>query len=370
MVETTSPSTALSTATPKRKRDEMIAGTRLSASPTPHHVAKTVFSFQPPNLQPTIRSDNPTEDGNSSPQSRVARKFRDLAIEESGEDREGREGTTSGGEPESGGGATAAAGTLRWRSGSGHERLVAPDLPRFDFDAGAATAQVDMQLDSDGEDTTTGRKRPKTFELDISSPEPTTNTLPGETNDFTIQTLPGCDPETHHLSASVDSRIASAFEVGKSGKLQKSYPSINRLADSKSRCRKRTGTPPFSSRRKGSAQSQSARQDEEKEESVVVDPVRAALTWREDEITVYDPEDKDDDGTGINGIGFKPTPAVAYQRAQKRRQQLSEYKKREEREARARRTQRRAGAGAEMTRKHSIVRVHFSDAPPTTLMTT
>jgi hypothetical protein len=68
---------------------------------------------------------------------------------------------------------------------------------------------------------------------------------------------------------------------------------------------------------------------------------RASMTWQEDEITIYDPDDSDDDGTGINGIGFKPTAAVAYARGVKRKQQLAEYRKREEREARARRSQRR-----------------------------
>lgn len=71
--------------------------------------------------------------------------------------------------------------------------------------------------------------------------------------------------------------------------------------------------------------------------------LRASMTWHEDEITIYDPDDSDDDGTGINGIGFKPTPAVAHARGVKRKQQLAEYRKREEREARARRSQRRRG---------------------------
>lgn len=73
---------------------------------------------------------------------------------------------------------------------------------------------------------------------------------------------------------------------------------------------------------------------------------RASMTWQEDEITIYDPDDSDDDGTGINGIGFKPTAAVAYARGVKRKQQLAEYRKREEREARARRSQRRRGPGS------------------------
>ncbi|KAL1873608.1 hypothetical protein VTK73DRAFT_850 [Phialemonium thermophilum] len=98
--------------------------------------------------------------------------------------------------------------------------------------------------------------------------------------------------------------------------------------------RKRTGTPPLTSTSASAAQDQ------------VVDPLRASLTWHEDEITVYDPNDSEDDGTGVNGIGFKPTPAVAYARRMKRKQQLSEYRKREEREARALRSQRRRGSPA------------------------
>lgn len=73
-------------------------------------------------------------------------------------------------------------------------------------------------------------------------------------------------------------------------------------------------------------------------------PPLSALTWQDDEITGHltgPANDPDDDGTGLNGIGFKPTPAIAYHRAQKRRQQLSEWKARETREARAKRIQRR-----------------------------
>lgn len=73
-------------------------------------------------------------------------------------------------------------------------------------------------------------------------------------------------------------------------------------------------------------------------------PPPSALTWRDDEITGHltgPANDPDDDGTGLNGIGFKPTPAIAYQRAQRRKQQLQEWKARETREARAKRSQRR-----------------------------
>jgi hypothetical protein len=78
----------------------------------------------------------------------------------------------------------------------------------------------------------------------------------------------------------------------------------------------------------------------------IVDPLRASLTWHEDEITVYDPDDSDDDGLGFDGVGFKPSPLVAEARAAKRRQQLLEYRRREESEARDRRSQRRRAAAA------------------------
>ncbi|KAI3325780.1 hypothetical protein HD806DRAFT_553053 [Xylariaceae sp. AK1471] len=366
MAETASPA-----ATPKRKRDDLTTEMRLSASPTPHHLAKTAFSFQPLILLPIQRSHELMEDGNRSPRSKVAQKFGDLTIEGSREDREDNlQGAITGSEPESGGGAPTAAETPRRIE----RQKLAPEASRFNFDAGIASAEVDMQVDSDNDDTTAARKRTKIFELDISSPEPASINSPSrEATIFTAQTLPLDDRTNNRPPASADPEITSTLEAGRAGHLQKSYLSINRLADSKSRSRKRVSTPPLSSKQKTIAQSVEEEEEEEEEELVIVDPVRAALTWREDEITVYDPEDKDDDGTGINGIGFKPTAAVAYQRAQKRRQQLAEYKKREESEARAKRNQRRRdqlGAGAEMARKHSIVRVHFSDAPPTTVMTT
>ncbi|KJX97703.1 hypothetical protein TI39_contig469g00005 [Zymoseptoria brevis] len=79
------------------------------------------------------------------------------------------------------------------------------------------------------------------------------------------------------------------------------------------------------------------------------DPI-TSLTWHPSEITGhnYDPltgPASGDDGTGLNGVGFRPTPAVAYARAQKRRAQVSEWKAREAREARGRRAERRKGSG-------------------------
>ncbi|KAL5120348.1 hypothetical protein ACEQ8H_001638 [Pleosporales sp. CAS-2024a] len=78
-------------------------------------------------------------------------------------------------------------------------------------------------------------------------------------------------------------------------------------------------------------------------------PPPSALTWQDSEITghLVDPTtDPEDDGTGLNGIGFKPTAAIAYARSQKRRQQLNDWRARETREARAKRHDRRRRGAA------------------------
>jgi hypothetical protein len=41
-------------------------------------------------------------------------------------------------------------------------------------------------------------------------------------------------------------------------------------------------------------------------------PPTDSLTWHDSEITGHAPTDPLDDGYGINGIGFRPTPAMAY----------------------------------------------------------
>ncbi|KAK1066370.1 hypothetical protein LTR74_007257 [Friedmanniomyces endolithicus] len=75
------------------------------------------------------------------------------------------------------------------------------------------------------------------------------------------------------------------------------------------------------------------------------DPSPTAQTWHPSEITgqTLDPTTPDDDGEGINGIGFRPTPAIAYARSQRRKQQVSAWKAREAGEARQRRVERRRG---------------------------
>lgn len=71
-------------------------------------------------------------------------------------------------------------------------------------------------------------------------------------------------------------------------------------------------------------------------------PNPTALTWQDSEITGHNIDrEHDDDGYGINGIGFRPTHAVAQHRALKRRQQILEWRAREAREARQKRSERR-----------------------------
>jgi hypothetical protein len=92
------------------------------------------------------------------------------------------------------------------------------------------------------------------------------------------------------------------------------------------------------------------------------------LTWHESEITGHDPNDPNDDGYGVNGIGYKPTPAQAWARSQRRKQQLAEYKSREAREARQRRSERRRMESRDVSpddepgkAKRKAVRVRFED---------
>ncbi|CZS95277.1 uncharacterized protein RAG0_05007 [Rhynchosporium agropyri] len=116
--------------------------------------------------------------------------------------------------------------------------------------------------------------------------------------------------------------------------------------------RKRAGTPPLT----GSLSSLSV---SDTHDDLERDP--SSLTWHDDEITGHDPTDPDDDGEGINGIGFKPTPAEAYARTQKRRQQMAEYRNREAREARKMRSERRRGNERPSKEEEKERRVRFME---------
>ncbi|KAL8785712.1 MAG: hypothetical protein Q9213_003179 [Squamulea squamosa] len=80
-------------------------------------------------------------------------------------------------------------------------------------------------------------------------------------------------------------------------------------------------------------------------------PPAINLWWADAEITGHDPKDPTDDGYGINGVGFIPTPAMASARAERRKKQVAEWKNREAREARQRRSEARRRRDFEMTNK-------------------
>lgn len=82
-------------------------------------------------------------------------------------------------------------------------------------------------------------------------------------------------------------------------------------------------------------------EDSDSSDREIVDPVRAALTWQEEEITVYDPDDEDDDGEGMDGVGFQPPPKIARATARRKLGQLAGYRRMVEQEARERRRRRR-----------------------------
>lgn len=97
------------------------------------------------------------------------------------------------------------------------------------------------------------------------------------------------------------------------------------------------------------------------------DPEDNPMTWHESEITGHNPTDPNDDGYGINGIGFKPTPAIAWARSQKRKQQLADCRNREAREARQLRSERRRAESRELSAeraesvKRKSAKVRFGD---------
>lgn len=96
-----------------------------------------------------------------------------------------------------------------------------------------------------------------------------------------------------------------------------------------------------------------------------------SLHWEESEITGHNPSDPEDDGEGINGVGFKPTAAIARARTERRRKQLADYKSREDKEARDARAKRIAlrrrnagesGKTEENQASEKERRVRFSEA--------
>lgn len=290
--------------TPKRKRSQ----SRDEDDGISNVNTTSLFTFDP---------HSPVQDGSMSPRSRVAHRFRGLTLESGGGVKSGGSARTSsppGPISMSDAIHDAFANMQDDMQNGARKRMRLPDVQMADADSSdvrkpaiirSAAEEAPQQL---GENNgTSPRKSPKSVQ-------------------FAVDTAVVGQSETLANTGS-----ATDGKAGRSISLPGS-------PGGSPRSRKRAGTPPLS------AKTNPAAKEVDSEETHIVDPVRASLTWHDDEITIYDPDDSDDDGTGINGIGFKPTPAIAYARTVRRRQQLAEYKKREEREARAKRNQRRRGS--------------------------
>lgn len=206
------------------------------------------------------------------------------------------------------------------------------------------------------------RKKPKVskFQIgqDIEIPETPTQMGHHISPEFQHQEhIFNPDPSTF-LSPKLDPMVFKGIADLKAstGKLSKSYPSINRLSESQSRVHKKAlCTTPLES---GAEVPSSSLPDD-----LDVDEVRGSLTWHDDELTVFDPDDPDDDGEGIDGVGFRPTAARADARQLKKKRQLDEWRNRESREARAKRFERRTASAEPTTRDNSESprKVRFSD---------
>ncbi|KXX75681.1 hypothetical protein MMYC01_208394 [Madurella mycetomatis] len=294
--------------TPKRKRSQMLN------DGIPMLDTTTQFTFD-------IHSS--VDDGNSSPRSRVAHRFRGLAL--SG-------GVGGGGDAGCSPPLDLAKAGNELEDGSRKRRKV-PDVDMTDADGPSLTESSTEPAEEAAQHTTTLAQQTGRTEAGSSTRQHSPKSIR-----FTLDTaIVGC----------AELRVNSTSDTGAHGETSsvatEDTPSRQKSPErNKPRSRapvaRRAGTPPLAPRPKPSS--------DISHQPAIVDPLRASLTWHDDEITIYDPDDSDDDGTGINGIGFKPTPAIAYARTVRRKQQLAEYRKREEREARAKRSQRRRGSPA------------------------
>ncbi|TLD09410.1 uncharacterized protein PgNI_07093 [Pyricularia grisea] len=348
------PTTPLATSTsPKRKRDQLSLDSR-PHTPTLQNQTSN-FSFELPAKD--------CEDGNSSPRSKVARKFQGLAL--------GVVATDSGA-----GTLASSSKPLDADSTSGTAKHSA------DESFGSSKDMNYISFEGQADDGSTMRRRLKLPDTTETTPRKHDVALAGASVIHTSSVFaPILDksPENKVNSSATDSSTTDPTKIAEvSGSMAhqiKAGPGNSLFKGH----RHRVGPPLVGAKTSGDGNAT------EDSDMAVVDPVRAALTWHEDEITIYDPNDEDDDGVGINGIGFRPTAAIAHARSMKRRQQLAEYKKREEREARARRTLRRrtspklGGEAAKVPDGDTKLtqspepparRVRFTEFEPTVVITT
>ncbi|KAK3690260.1 hypothetical protein B0T22DRAFT_463249 [Podospora appendiculata] len=335
--------------TPKRKRNQVLIDEIPNLNTGPSH-----FSFD-------LRA--PVDDGSASPGTKVALKFHGLTLESGGGVRSGGSGSDRSSQPQSperrsttshAVAVTVPADTMHEEDtqGGARKRVKLPDIHMPDADV-----EANADDNNNGNDVV-GMQHPAAADglaypgtrlvAPLRSNRPKVN--PTTADDILARIKTANHGLTKHRQLSpkavqfaVDTAVVEQSETLANTGSATNHPS----SPTTHKYRKRAGTPPHiskASRPSISSSSSSSPDSDSSDEPTITDPLRASLTWHDDEITIYDPDDSDDDGTGINGIGFKPTPAIAHARTVRRRQQLAEYRKREEREARAKRSLRRRGS--------------------------
>ncbi|CAI4214699.1 unnamed protein product [Parascedosporium putredinis] len=315
--------------TPKRKRTDppplSPARSRIASSPR----ADSAFTFQLPTRSiqrpspfPDLRetgepADSP--DAAESPASSgVVRQFRGLAVLDSGSGRAGGgqnddgnedDGQDDDGEDSEGGGRSGANCKINDES-----KGVAPLLEQGD--EGLVARKRLKRDDDNGDDGGSDSPAPTTM-MNIDQVTSSQQQHPylaprAATAVWPLPTaLPNAEPS---LPSSASTLLSEPAQVTESDP-----PPIQDLQGGEDAAAATTGA--------ATSTPTMIPQGEDDEDSEIVEPIRAALTWREEEITVYDPEDKDDDGAGMDGVGFQPPPAIARAIALKKRQQLLAYKK-------------------------------------------
>ncbi|KAJ5616311.1 hypothetical protein N7537_001425 [Penicillium hordei] len=169
--------------------------------------------------------------------------------------------------------------------------------------------------------------------------DPGTLTFNPRRGSLALPALEACEPDSHELNNMPEAPPATSSEPGDRQALQFEPPatqSPTSLPNSPSRKK-----PATLSRKHLNPSSPSKRKQRLSPPLADTPFDEDPLVWHDSEITGHNPSDPTDDGYGINGIGFKPTASIAWERSQKRQKQVAEWKNREAREARERRRERR-----------------------------
>jgi hypothetical protein len=152
-----------------------------------------------------------------------------------------------------------------------------------------------------------------------------------------IAETPGCRPE-------VDARPSTPSPLAKRVETPMSKQNISPIVRITPK-RMRSPPPPMAS---PSSPGKSANGVATSPDSSQTSTEISDTTWQDSEITGHHIHAAlGDDGEGINGVGFRPTPAIAQARSQKRKHQISEWRAREAKEARQRRYEKRQGCAVD-----------------------